>query len=335
MSEKVRTAILGLRHNHVSDLMKYMNASELFQFVAVAEDVPELLEKRSPHIVKELTHYTDYRELLEKEDIEAVVISTENKKKGSVVIDCLKRNIHALVDKPLLILKEGFDAVEAIISNGKTKSVLRLGFTFRMRPQYRKLKSMIQEGLFGEVAFVYSGAPHKLKAATRAPWELDEELNGGLILDLGVHAIDLFRWLTGKEVVQVTAAEKQVRECDFTISDIATIFCQMEDGATCLAEMDWLTPDKAAWHGDYRLRVIGSEGEAWFTVGANEFLFTTNTSESQQIEYENVAINMGQDFYNAIQGKESATTCEDALRATKVVLAAKESARIGKSVDVK
>ena len=144
----------------------------------------------------------------------------------------------------------------------------------------------------------------------------------------------MFRWLTGKEVVEVTASEANVRHTNLDLHDVATLFCKMEGGTTCLCEMDWLTPDKSPWHGDYRLRIIGSEGEAWISVGAGEFLLTTNSDGPHTVEHEDKALSLPEDFYCSIVGEESAITCDDGMKATQIVLAAKESARTGRAVVV-
>jgi inositol 2-dehydrogenase len=143
-------------------------------------------------------HYTDYRQLLAREDIQAVVIATPTSTHVQVIIDAAAAGKHIFSEKPLSQTLPECDRALAAVKAAGVK--LQMGFMRRFDPPYRAAKQKIDEGVIG--------TPVMFKSTGRDPVRTSLEFarrenSGGMILDMGVHDFDTARWLMGSEVTRV------------------------------------------------------------------------------------------------------------------------------------
>ena len=84
-----------------------------------------------------------------------------------------------------------------------------------------------------------------------------------MLVDLGVHYFDSLRWFSGQEPVRVAAAQGNTRFPELPqLYDHAHALMEFDGGMKGIVVADWLTPDAAPYHGDYRLYVTGTRGTA-------------------------------------------------------------------------
>lgn len=140
---------------------------------------------------------TDYRSLLACDDVQAVIVSTPPQFHEEIVIASLQSGKHVLCEKPL---GNSVDACRRMVEvSRKSGMTLATGFNHRYFPPIRYLKHAVDTGLIGELDHVRAFAGHTGLSEFRNSWEYDEKIiGGGALMDVGIHVIDLVRYLLGE-----------------------------------------------------------------------------------------------------------------------------------------
>ena len=259
MSAHIKIGVIGL--GRMGQLYTTLLSSQIkgANLYAVAE-VNEQVRSR---VASELgiSHvFADFHELLALPDLNAVIITTPTSMHHEIVVAAAGAGKAILCEKPLaLTLAETRSALEAV---ARAQVPLQVGFMRRFDAAYQKAKALIDSGQIGY--------PVTFKSLSRDPFcpqieYADPKKSGGLILDMGIHDIDLARWLMGSEVERVTA-EGTILVCKTleAIGDIdnALINLRFESGALGNIEVS-----RNAFYGyDIRTEVLGSEGAVMIGV---------------------------------------------------------------------
>lgn len=145
-----------------------------------------------------------YDSLLERTDIEAVMISTPNHLHKPFAVQAAKAKKHVLVEKPIAnTLKEADEMIESCKQNGVA---LTVNYSFRYLPKVRKAKEIIDEGALGEISgvqilsHIYKDSGYWAGARSNSPddWRASHEKSGGGYLIMNVcHVIDYISFITG------------------------------------------------------------------------------------------------------------------------------------------
>jgi predicted dehydrogenase len=135
--------------------------------------------------------YSDYTDLLKDDEIDAVIITTPSGLHGTHALDALNAKKHVLIDKPISsTIKQGEQILAAA---KKEKLTVAVNFPLRVNPVSQTLKINLKKiGRLRKIQVTVSHGP------PRSAWQRDPKLsNGGVILDLGSHYLDLVSFLTG------------------------------------------------------------------------------------------------------------------------------------------
>lgn len=194
----------------------------------------------------------DYETLLQREDIDAVLIATPNWLHAEMTLAALAAGKHVFCQKPMALTLEDADRVLAV--SASCDRVLQLGFMLRFTPPFPNVKDLIATGAIGEPiaarSAVFGWEPN-------ADWWFDKATGGGVILDTLIHFADLLRWLVGP--VERVYAEGGAYVLDgakrHRSPDNATVCMRHTNGATTSVYVTW-----TAGHGNFTLEVYGSDG---------------------------------------------------------------------------
>ena len=199
-------------------------------------------------------HYTDYRELLLREDIDAVVIVTPTATHARLIQDAAAAGKHIFSEKPLAQTLEMCDQAIAAVEKAGVK--LQLGFMRRFDPAYAVAKQKIEAGEIG--------TPVMFRSSSRDPKRTSLEFarrenSGGLIMDMGVHDFDLARWLMGSEVVRVQSEGGCLVYPELNdVGDIDNAMINLKFANGAIGNID--VSRNAVYGYDVRTEVLGSEG---------------------------------------------------------------------------
>lgn len=151
---------------------------------------------------------TDWRRLLERDDVDLVDICTPGDSHAEIAIAALRAGKHVLCEKPLANTvaeaEEMTAAAEAAAEHGVRAMV---GFTYRRVPAIALARRLVQQGRIGEIRHVRAQYLQDWIADPQAPmsWRLDKSLAGsGALGDIGAHIIDLTQFITGESVTEVS-----------------------------------------------------------------------------------------------------------------------------------
>lgn len=140
--------------------------------------------------------YTDdYRKLLARKDIDVVSICTPNDQHEAMAIAAIQAGKHVYIDKPLAVTSQsaGRIAAAAATANVFTQMV----FNNRFTPAVLRAKQLVDEGRIGEVLTFSARYLHSGSIDPNRPIGWKQQMQGGVLLDLGSHALDLLTWMIG------------------------------------------------------------------------------------------------------------------------------------------
>ncbi|MFM8314291.1 MAG: Gfo/Idh/MocA family protein [Deltaproteobacteria bacterium] len=140
---------------------------------------------------------TDWQKLVQRKDIDIVVVATSNNAIPICASEALKNQKHILIEKP-----GGRNPTElkSLLEISKTVNrAAKVGFNHRFHPAMLKAKSLIEEGAIGELMYFRARYGHGGRIGYDKEWRANPEISGGgELLDQGVHLIDLCRWMGGE-----------------------------------------------------------------------------------------------------------------------------------------
>ena len=204
--------------------------------------------------------YTDYRQLLEREDVEMVDLCVPTYLHAQLAVEAMQAGKHVLCEKPMAHTLEAADAMIEAAQKAGVK--LMIGQVRRFDHRYASIKAQIDAGKVGRPVFIRRAERQFLPFPPDA-WQWDPRQGGGVILDIGVHVTDLFRWFFGQEVVEVYAVARSVREAARAAGsyDHAFITCRFQGGGVGFAEASWAYPRGFGGALYAQLDVVGTEGK--------------------------------------------------------------------------
>jgi UDP-N-acetylglucosamine 3-dehydrogenase len=173
--------------------------------------------------------YADHREMLEH--VDAVVVATPTKYHMATVIDAAEKGKHVLCEKPIAATVR--DGREMLAVARKAGIVLAVGMIERHNPVVGFAKVALAEKRFGELVSLsarrVSAMPGRIKDV-------------GCVLDLGIHDIDVMRYLAGSPAKSVYALTGMQGEAAF--EDHADVLIEFGNGVSGVSQTNWLTPMK-------------------------------------------------------------------------------------------
>ena len=141
--------------------------------------------------------YNDYKRLIE-ESLDAVVVSTPNNVSAEIVVSALKEGLHVFCEKPP---GRNLTDVQAVIDEEKKHASLKLkyGFNHRYHESVREAKSIIDNKRLGDVLSIKGTYGKSGGKDFDSAWRTKRKIaGGGILLDQGIHMLDLFRWFCGE-----------------------------------------------------------------------------------------------------------------------------------------
>jgi UDP-N-acetylglucosamine 3-dehydrogenase len=175
-------------------------------------------------------YYNDYADML-KSDIEAVTVATPTNTHFKIAMDAVKAGKHVLVEKPICFnIQEAEELVRAAKKEGM---VLAVGQIERHNPVVKFARESIEAGKFGDIVSISARRVSTMPGRIR---------DVGVLMDLGIHDIDVIRYLAQSPVKSVYALGGKRQNSEF--EDHANILLDFKNGVQGFVEVNWLTPMK-------------------------------------------------------------------------------------------
>jgi len=249
-----RFAILSFAHLHAYSYATVIRNLPNTELVAIFDDNRERLYEVGRRFGVDKLYY-DYEELLRKEELDAVIVTSENARHREMVTVATERGVHVLCEKPIATSLK--DADEMIASAERAGVKLQIAFVMRYHPATVKVKEIVDAGEIGKILTITSTNHGKYPGGW---FGIPELSGGGAIMDHTVHVADLMRWYTGSEVVEVHAYVGENIRSYLRCEDCALISLRFKDGTIASIDCSWSRPDEWPIWGDVFLQIIGTEG---------------------------------------------------------------------------
>jgi len=152
---------------------------------------------------------TDWRRLIERDDIDLIDICTPGNTHAEIAIAALEAGKHVLCEKPLANSVEEAERMTVAAEAAAKRGVFAMcGFSYRRTPALALAKRMVDEGRLGTIRHVRAQYLQDWLSDGNAPmtWRLDKSKSGsGSLGDIGAHSIDAAQWITGQNITGVSA----------------------------------------------------------------------------------------------------------------------------------
>jgi UDP-N-acetylglucosamine 3-dehydrogenase len=280
-----------------------------------------------------VSYFTDYTALL-KEDLDAVTVCVPTELHEKVALDAIARGIGVLVEKPL---SDSIGSAMRIVEAAEAAhAVLAVGHIERYNPAIGVVKRHLREDQYGDL----------VTATTRRVSSFPGRVRDvGVVLDLGVHDIDILRYLVGSPVESVFALGGRKIHAEF--EDHANVLLRFQNGVHGFVEVNWLTPMKVRRLAltclknfvevDYTDQSITVSASTLGTLDPYNLYQIPLEHHSQKIHVrkEEPLKRELEDFLDAVkQKRDPLVTGRDAVETLRVAEAANESHRKGKLVQL-
>lgn len=291
-----------------------------------------------PHI------YTDYKEMLDNEELDIVIICAPNFMHAPVAIDALTAGTHVLTEKPMTMDVESAQRMKSTADEqGK---ILMVAQNNRFHGETLMLKRLIEQKKLGQIYHVKTAWMRRSGIPGWGSWFTQKRLSGGgSLIDIGVHMLDLALWLMGfpkpvsviGRTYDIFGPRKQKiaqwgKVCEkgfFDVEDLAFAFIQFEDGSSLVLESSWashIKEEKAF------VQLYGDSGGAEFNLlDKSTILYTDQeqmpTDTVLRADSENDRLNTLKNFVDAIEGS-AAQICkpEESILIQQILAAIYQSA---------
>ena len=353
--KKLKIAVIGvggISQFHIESYKK-LPCVELYAFCDINDEI--LKWRGESYGITRL--YTDEATMLaELPEIDAVSVCTWNSAHAPCAIMALNAGKHVLCEKPMALnAKQAKEMQEAAIKNNR---ILAIGFVRRFGNDCGILKEFIDSGDFGDV--YYSKATYVRRYGFPGGWFGDKERSGGgPLIDLGVHVIDLVRYLNGnpkpvtvsgftsdmlkdRPGIKAKAEYNSVTKTDgpiFNVEDFASALIRFDNGMALQVETSFnLNCEESVG----KLELFGSKAGA--RIDESLHIFTQQHNYLTNVEFE---ADTGFDFEGAFSREiahfvdciENGTLCinpaEDGVTLMKILDAVYESSKKGCEISLK
>jgi myo-inositol 2-dehydrogenase/D-chiro-inositol 1-dehydrogenase len=226
----------------------------------------------------DVARYADYREMLAREDLDAVVVVLPTDLHFDAARAVLESGRHLLLEKPMALSLEHCDALNALAA--QQKKLLAVGHEFRLSSLWGRVKQMIDAGDIGEPQYALIELwrrPYRLGADG---WRYDINRVGNWILEEPIHFFDLARWYFAAAGDPVSVfAQASARRADHPeLQDNFSAMLRFPTGAYAV-----ISQTLAAWEHHQVVKVTGREGALWASwSGALDRTFTPTFSLRHQ-----------------------------------------------------
>lgn len=234
----MKYALIGcgrIATNHIKAVLN--NQLEL---VAVCDVVPEhmesLLAKHGLEKVTSIKRYTDYKKLLDENQIELAAIATESGLHAEIALCCIDHSVNVIIEKPMAMSIQ--DADEIIKRSAKMGVKVSACHQNRFNVAVQELRQALEAGRFGRLSHgsIHVRWNRNQDYYTQAPWRGTWEQDGGALMNQCIHGIDLLRWMLGNEIEEVYGVTKQQFHDYLEAEDIGMAVVRFKNGAVATIE---------------------------------------------------------------------------------------------------
>jgi len=202
--------------------------------------------------------YADYKEMIEKENLDAVSVVTPDFLHEEITLYCAAKKLHLALQKPLDVTVEG--AERMVKAAAENNVMLFVDFHKRFDPSLILLRERYRTGKLGELLYGYANIEDAITVP--ADWFKGWAQNSSPMWFIGIHLIDIFNWIFDKPPVKVlaTGGKKKLLSLGIDSYDFIQAKLVYDNGAAINLDTSWILPRAFPSIVDQTFRFIGTEG---------------------------------------------------------------------------
>jgi predicted dehydrogenase len=348
----IRVGIIGVGIAAVTWRIPDLLRTGRAEIAAICRRDPDKLAIAQEHLGVDRA-YTDWRDLLEQADLDAVYVGTPHDAHVEPTIAALRKGLHVMVDKPMaLTFAEAWSMVGAA---RQAKRVLTVAYNQRLSGTWRSVKRALADGQIGIVRQVHMTlaadrrfywqdktfpefAQYYYRETSGMPeaffdwdlggdWRVDpQRRGGGVFADPGTHFVDLALWFGGAPPVEVAALSAP---SDEPIERFMNVQARLANGVLLSLVSADVGPGGIL--GQTLLTVVGEE--AILTVGLDGSLCIQRDGQLEELDNKLPSVDLHQAFVECVlDGATNPVSAEEAAHTVALSAAAYHSAAEGKIV---
>lgn len=255
MKNKVKVCLIGCGRAGMIHARSYSGNVKDAQLIAICDPSEENLKAAQEEVDVRYV-YKDYKDVMENDEIDAVIVVTPTKFHHEVVIAAANAGKHVFCEKPMAINEEECDDMIRVCKEKGVK--LQLGFMRRFDQNFRRGKELIESGEIGQVT--------SIKSNTHGPsepkeWMFDVRNSYGPIGEVNSHDFDTLRWYAGCEVKRIHAIGHNFRSPEVKQQypeyyDTCAVLLEFENGI-----LGMISGAQYVKYGyDARAEILGTKG---------------------------------------------------------------------------
>ena len=234
----MKYALIGCGRIAVNHVKAVVNNK--LEFVAVCDVIPEqmesLLAKQGLEKDTSIKRYTDYKQMIEENQIELIGIATESGSHAEIALYCIDRGINLIIEKPIAMSMQDADE---IIKRSEEKGVkVSACHQNRFNVAVQEARKALEAGRFGKLSHgsIHVRWNRNEGYYTQAPWRGKWASDGGTLMNQCIHGIDLLRWMMGEEAEEVYGATRQQFHHYLEAEDVGMAVVKFKNGAIATIE---------------------------------------------------------------------------------------------------
>jgi len=338
--KKLKVGIIGVGIQGENHLKAYLS-HPLVDVVSVADISPRKLSYvKEKYGVKGL--YSDFNEMLEKEDLDLVSVATPDFLHRDPVINSLESGVNVVVEKPMATTVK--DAEDMVSAARRTGVVLYPNFGNRWNPAFASVRERIADGETGRPVYGYFRLSDTIYVPTKM---LSWAGKSNVVFFLMSHTADLARWIFQDEVssVQAFAEQNILRSLGIDTYDYVVAILRFKQGGMVVLESSWILPEGLPSIVDFRAEIICEKGVYY----VDQLGQTVSVADMGRMTYPRFlgAYKVNNRFYGFVREslhhlvdcllneEKPMISPEDGLANTKVLIAILESVKnIGRRISI-
>jgi predicted dehydrogenase len=260
----LKVGIIGAGNRSVGGIVPFLNEMEELELVAVADESNDRLELARRASRGSLRAFSDYRELVESDDVEAVIVATPSLLHADACIAALRAGKPVYCEKPVATTIPECDRIVA--ESARTGVPVMVGLQLRYAELYRRIEELVAAGAIGPLRMMWCKEFREPFRPGWREWRLAAASSGGSLLEKNCHHFDLFAWFAAAPTVRVAGfggSDSIYRETD--IVDNAWVISEHANGVKASLGLCLFSP----FGNDLEIGLVGDRGklESYFRRG--------------------------------------------------------------------
>lgn len=280
----IQFGIVGCGHiaaKHV-EAIELVEGAQLHAVCDMSMEQVEGLLHKTNSLPYNIQKYTSFEQFLEDSLIDVVIICTPSGLHADMAVKAALAGKHVIIEKPVALTREDAERVTSLCRHLNRK--LAVVHPNRYRPAIMELKRMFDQGEFGKISHISLSVRwnRNQEYYNQSAWRGTKQMDGGVLMNQGIHSIDLLVWLMGSPITVHAMTATRLR--DIEAEDVAIAVLQFADQSLGVVEVaSTIYPnnleEEIAIFGEKGTAIIGGPTAHWIKNWTFESMSASDSAE--------------------------------------------------------